>query len=189
MPDAAVGSAPDPFVARFSVLKLLAWAIPSAGMAVLCLPFAVGGLASGKAAATVLGLAGAVGVLFFGLIAAVQTLRLFDRREQVIVDKRGVYVRSHGEKVIGLRSIKGLHRDAGRLGITLYKPSKYPIERRHRQLIWRINGSNARAFFGDVWIWTNTLDRTTPALIEAILAHRPQTDFERELEEISAANR
>jgi hypothetical protein len=189
VPDALAGGAPDPLTARFSIPKLLLWAIPSAGLAVVCAPLAVGGLLSGKAAAFVIGLAGATGVLFFGLIAAVQMLRLFDRRPQVIVDKRGVYVRSHGEKVIGLRSVKGLHRDAGRLGLTLYKPSKYPIERRHRQFIWKINGSSARGFFGDVWIWTNMLDRTTPAITEAILAHRPKTDFEREMEQISAANR
>lgn len=188
MPDAATGSAPKSFVARFSVPKLLAWTIASAGMAVMCFPFALGGLASGAGTGFLLGLAGVIGLLFFGLIALVQTLRLFDRRPQVIVDKRGVYVRSHGEKVIGLRSIKGLHRDAGRLGMTLHKPSKYPIERQHRRFIWRINGSSAREFFGDVWIWANMLDASTPAIIEAILAHRPKTDFERELEEIIAAN-
>ncbi|MBU7581052.1 MAG: hypothetical protein KAF27_11395 [Porphyrobacter sp.] len=189
MPDTPADCAPEPFAARFSIARLLLWAIPSAGLAVVCAPLALGGLTSGKAAAFVIGLAGGAGLLFFGLIAVVQMLRLFDRRPQVIVDKRGVYVRSHGEKVIGLRSIKGLHRDAGRLGITLYKPSKYPIERRHRQFIWKINGSSARGFFGDVWIWTNMLDRTTPAIIEAILAHRPKTDFEREMDEIIAANR
>ncbi len=80
------GSAPEPFVARFSVAKLLAWAIPSGGMAALCLPFAIGGLASGTMAGIVLGLAGAIGLLFFGVIAAVQTVRLFDRRAQATRD-------------------------------------------------------------------------------------------------------
>lgn len=187
MPDAEASSAPEPFAARYSIPKLLARAILSGGMAALCFPFAIGGLASGIAVGLVLGLAGTIGLLFFGLIAVVQAIRLFDRREQVVVNAKGLFVRAHGEKVIGLRSIKGLHRDAGRLSITLHKPSKYPIERWHRRLIWRTNGSGAREFFGDVWIWTNQLDRSCPAILEAVLAHRPRTEFERELEEIIAA--
>lgn len=187
MPDTTQDSAPETFVARYSVPKLLGWAILSGAMAAACAPFAIGVFASEAKIPPLLGFAGIVGLAFFGLIAVVHTLRLFDRREQVIVSAKGLYVRPHGEAVIGLRSIKGLHRDAGRLGITLHKPSKYPIERRHRQWIWRINGSHARAFFGDVWIWTNQMDRTVPEISEAILAHRPKTDFERELEEIIAA--
>ncbi len=181
--------APDILVVRYSVPKLLGWAILSGAMAAACAPFAIGGFASGATIAPLLGLAGIVGLAFFGLIAVVHTLRLFDRREQVVVSAKGLYVRAHGETVIGLRSIKGLHRDAGRLGVTLYKPSKYPLERRHRQWIWRINGSHARGFFGDVWIWTNQMDRTTQEIFDAILAHRPKTDFEREMEELAAAHR
>lgn len=183
------GSAPEPFVARFSVLKLLAWAIPSGGMAALCLPFAIGGLASGKAAGIVLGFAGAVGLLFFGLIAVVQILRLFDRREQVVIDAGGLYVRSHGAGWIALRSIRNMKQDAGRLSLFLHKPAKHPIETRHRRFIYRINGSAARGFFGDVWIWSNQLDRPLGAFVDAIAAHRPQTDFEKQLAETIAANR
>lgn len=176
-------------MARYSVPKLLGWAFLSGAMAALCAPLAISGFASRAAGGLVLGLAGTIGVLFFGLIAMVHVLRLFDRNPQVVVSAKGLYVRAHGAKVIGLRSIKGLHRDMGRLGFTLYKPAKYPIERWHRRLIWRINGNSARGFFGDVWIWTNQMDRTTQDIIAAVLAHRPKTDFERELEGIIAANR
>jgi len=189
VPDAATGSAPEPFVARFSVPKLLAWAIPSAGMAALCFPFAVGGLASGKVAGIVLGLAGAMGLLFFGLIAAVQAARLFDRREQVVIDSGGLTVRSHGAGRIALRSIKGMKQDMGRLSLYLHKPAKHPIETRHRRFIYRINGSAAREFFGDVWIWSNQLDQPLAAFVDAIAAHRPQTDFEKQLAETIAINR
>jgi hypothetical protein len=186
VPETDGQAAPEAFVARYSLTKLIAWAALSGGMAALCLAFAMGrfGLPG------LIGLAlGGSGALFFGTIGAVHIVRLFDRRPQVIIDKRGVYVRSHGEKRIGLRSIKGLHRDAGRLSVTFHKPSKYPIERWHRRLIYRINGSAAREFFGDMWIWTNQIDSSQTALIDAILAHRPQTDFEREIAEIIAANR
>ena len=181
-------SAPEPFVARFSIPKLLAWAIPSAGMAGLCFPFAAGGLASGTVAGLVLGMAGAAGLLFFGLIAAVQTLRLFDRRDQVVIDAGGLFVRSHGAGRIGLRSIRSMKQDVGRLSLFLYKPAKHPIATRHRRFIYRINGSAARGFFGDVWIWSNVLDQPLGAFVEAIAAHRPQTDFEKQLAETIAAN-
>lgn len=188
MPDAAAGNAPDAFVARYSVPKLVVWAALSGGMATLCAPFAIGGFASSAAIGPLLGLAGIIGLVFFGAIAAVFAIRLFNRRAQVVVSTKGLYVRAHGEKVIGLRSIKGMKRDAGRLSLFLHKPAKHPIESRHRRIIYRINGSAAREFFGDVWIWSNQLDKPLGAFVEAIAAHRPQTDFERQLAETIAAN-
>lgn len=187
MPDAAAETAPEPFVARFSIPKLIAWAILCWAIAALCLPIAVGGLASGALAGLPLGLVGLIGVLFFGGIAAAHTIRLFDRRPQVIIDASGLYVRSHGDTRIALRSIRGMHTDLGRLSLTLHKPAKYPIERRHRRLIYRINGSAARGFFGDVWIWSNQLDHPRDAFAAALAAHRPKTDFERQLDSLSAA--
>ncbi len=163
-------------MARFSRLKLIVWAGFSGGMAALSL-YTLG---------FVLGSAGA---LFFGGFATVHTLRLFDRRPQVIIDRHGVYVRSHGDKRIALRSIKGLHTDSGRLSLTLHKPAKYPIESRHRRFIFRINGNAARGFFGDVWIWTNMLDQPQAAFAEALAGHCPQTAFEKLLAATNAANR
>lgn len=178
MPDAGVDGAPKPFVARYSVPKLLGWTALAGGMAAGSLFMAVRG--SGLFALFV----GGAGMLFFGSIAAILAIRLFDRREQVVIDSDGLYVRSHGEKRIALRSIKTMRSDAvsqdmKKLSIYLFKPDKYPIETSHRQFIWRINGSGAREFFGDVWIWTIHLDQATDALVRAIWAHRPATDFER----------
>jgi hypothetical protein len=176
-----VETAPEPFVARFSIPKLVVWAALSGGMAGLSLMMA-------SATSDTFGLViGGIGVAFFGSIAAVHVARLFDRRPQVMIDGNGLYVRSHGDTRIPLRSIKGLHTDMGRLSLGLYKPAKYPIERWHRRLIYRINGSAARGFFGDVWIWSNQLDHPRDAFLEAIAAHRPKTDFERQLDALSAA--
>ena len=128
-------------------------------------------------------------MLFFGLIAAVQTLRLFDRRAQVVIDADGLYVRSHGAGRIGLRSIRAMKQDVGRLSLYLHKPAKHPIETRHRRFIYRINGRAAGEFFGDVWIWSNQLDKPVAAFVDAIAAHRPQTAAERRLAETIAAGR
>lgn len=172
-----------PLVARFSIAKLLGWIALSCGMAAPALLIAVAGWQGAQPFALALG---GAGVLFFGGIAAVHILRLFDRRPQVIIDSDGLYVRAHGEKRIGLRSIRGVHTDMGRLSLTLHKPAKYPIETRHRRFLYRINGSAARDFFGDVWIWSNQLDYPRDAFLEAIATHRPMTEFEKQLAELSA---
>ncbi|OYU97974.1 MAG: hypothetical protein CFE26_28370, partial [Verrucomicrobiales bacterium VVV1] len=83
----------------------------------------------------------------------------------MIIDSDGLYVRSHGEKRIALRSIKTMRPDAitpemAKLSLYLFKPAKHPIKTRHRRFIYRLNGSGAREFFGDVWIWSTHRDRT-----------------------------
>jgi len=180
VPDAPPDSAPEPFVARYSVPKLLVWVALSAGMGAAGLFMAVTG------ASTFTLLVGGAGAAFFGGIAAILTLRLFDRRPQVIIDAKGLYVRSHGEKRIALRSIETMRtddisQDMSKLAIFLFKPAKYPIETRHRRFIWKLNGGGAREFFGDVWIWTTHLDQPTGAVIQAIWAHWPSTEFERRM--------
>lgn len=180
MPDITQDSAPETFVARYSVSKLLGWVALSGGMAAAGLFMAVTG------GSTFALLAGGTGVLFFGGIAAILALRLFDRRPQVIIDAEGLYVRSHGEKRIALRAIETMRTDQlspdmAKLAIFLFKPAKYPIETRHRRFIWRLNGGGAREFFGDVWIWTTHLDQPTGAVIRAIWDHRPSTEFERRM--------
>ena len=180
MPDTTPDSAPEPFVARYSVPKLLVWVALSGGMTAAGLFMAV----TGGSSFTLL--VGGAGVLFLGGIAAILTLRLFDRRPQVIIDGKGLYVRSHGEKRIALRSIETmridqLSPDMTKLAFFLFKPAKYPIETRHRRFIWRLNGGGAREFFGDVWIWTTHLDQSEGAVIRAIWAHRPSTEFERKM--------
>ncbi|WDA42225.1 hypothetical protein [Erythrobacter sp. BLCC-B19] len=169
-------AAGEPFVARFSPLLLFFWLALSAAMALLAL----------KTVGPVLG---SPALVFFGGIAAAHAIRLFDRRPQVIIDGGGLYIRSHGEKRIALRSIKSLHADWGRLSVTVHKPAMYPIERFHRRMIYRVNGSAARGFFGDAWIFTMFLDQPQTAIVEAIRAHRPQTEFERQLEERIAGTR
>ncbi|WP_086737811.1 STM3941 family protein [Erythrobacter colymbi] len=187
MPEVAAESAPEPFVARYSVPKLLVWIIGPGGMALLGWVFAAPALRGGN---LVVAAACALGVLFFGGIAAMHALRLFDRRPQMVIDGQGLYVRSHGETRIPLRSIKSVHSDSiGQISMTLHKPAKYPIETRHRRFIYRINGSAARGFFGDVWVRTSVLDCSQDALLGAMAAHRPMTEFEKQLEERIAASR
>jgi hypothetical protein len=170
-------SAPEAFVARFSVRRLLVWVALSGAMGAAGLFVAL----RGGSALTLL--VGGAGVLFFGGIAALLAARLFDRRAQVIVDGEGLYVRSHGERRIALRDIETMRTDAHsqdmiKLAIFLFDPAHHPIETRHRQFIWRINGLGAREFFGDVWIWTTHLDQPVEAVIRAIWAHFPATERE-----------
>ncbi|MXO51823.1 hypothetical protein GRI42_10970 [Erythrobacter gaetbuli] len=147
-------------------------------MAGLCLAFAFGGFGMSGFTTAILG---GPGGLFFGWIAAVCCLRLFDRREQVVIDGKGIFIRSHGSKRIGLRSIDRMKTDMGRLSLYLFKPSKYPIECAHRRFLYRVNGAMAREFYGDAWIWSTYLDRSLAELTNAIWTHRPQTDFEKKI--------
>lgn len=172
-------------MARYSVGKLLIWGGLSSVMA-------AGGLAMAMQATSLAERgAGALGVVLFGGIASVHVLRLFDRRAQVVIDDRGLYVRSHGATRIALRSIRTMRTDVitaqmSKLCLYLYKPAKYPIETRHRRLIRRLNGEQGtRAFFGDVWIWGTHLDQPVDAIIRAIWAHRPMTEFEKRLDALS----
>jgi hypothetical protein len=173
-------------VARYSIPKQCGRAALSGGMATVGLALA-GGRSGAVDAALVA--SSVVFALMFGFIAAVHIRRVFDRREQVVIDARGLYVRAHGETRIALRSIKGIAQEMGRLSLTLHKPSKYPIETRRRRMIYRLNGPLAKGFFGDVWIWTNQLDQPPAAFVDAIRAHRVLTAFEKDLEERIAASR
>lgn len=190
MPDVTRESAPEHFVACYSFAKLMLWAIIPSVFAAPCLLLIPGLSGIAGPVGFLIGLFGLIGSLFFGGIAAVHTMRLFDRRPQVVIHAGSIYVRSHGDARIPLRSVKGIRTDSlGQIGFTLYKPSKYPIETRHRRFIYRINGSAARGFFGDVWVRTNVLDCSQDALLNAIAEHRPQTAFEKQLAETIAANR
>jgi hypothetical protein len=190
VPDAARASAPEPFTARFSLPRLLLWTIVPGAFAAPCLLLIPGLSGSAGLGGVLIGLFGLFGTLFFGGIAAIHALRLFDRRPQVVVHDRSIYVRSHGDKRIPLRSVRAVRTDSiGQISLILHKASKYPIETRHRRFIYRINGSAARGFFGDVWIRTSVLDCSQRALLDAMAEHRPQTDFEKQLEERIAAPR
>lgn len=188
MPDAAADSAPEPFAARFSVPKLIVWIAGSGMFAAPCLLLVPGLSGSAGPGGVLIGLFGLIGSLFFGGIAAMHLLRLFDRRPQVVIHDRSIYVRSHGDMRIPLRSVKSIRTDSlGQISLTLHKPSKYPIATRHRRFIYRINGSAARGFFGDVWVRTSVLGCSQGALLDAMAEHRPLTDFEKQLEERIAA--
>lgn len=186
MPDARAEGAPEPFVARYSVGKLIGWAAASGGMAAGSLAMALSGSGTGGR------VLGALGVLLFGAIALVPAIRLFDRRAQVVIDERGLYVRAHGATRIALRSIRSMRTDVitpqmTMLCLYLHKPARYPIETRQRRFIRWLNGeAGTHAFFGDVWIWQTHLDQPVDAVIRAIWAHRPMTEFERRLDALSA---
>lgn len=183
-PDALMTDKPEQFVAHYSIAKLLYWILASGAMTATSIAFAMGLFrASGLFALTV----GGFGTLFFGLVTVVFAIRCFDRQPQVLINSKGLTLRPHGIKPIKLRSIERMHIDFGRLSLFVFKPSKYPIERWHRKLIYRINGDGARAFFGDAWIWSSYLDCSLEELVSAIDEHRPKTEHEKKVAEIVAS--
>ncbi len=167
-----------PFEARYSIAKLLGWALLAAPLAAFSASILVGGLRGHSMFATVLG---AIGLLLFGGTILALLSRMVDRRVQLRIDGNRLLLRAHSAKPIPLRSIRKVGTDLGRVMLFLHKPAKYPIEGRLRRFIYRINGSQARPFFGDAWIWTAHYDASKAEVFAAIDAHIVPTASERDL--------
>ena len=179
-------SAVPPFEARYSIPKLLGWTLLAAPLAAFSAVMLTQGLAGGGILTAIIG---ALGLLFFGGAIAAFLRCIFDRRVQLRIDRDGLLLRAHSAKVIPLRSIKRAGTDQGLIRLSLYKPSKFPIEGKLRRLIYRMNGSAAQGFFGDAWIWTAHLNCSKQQVFAAINAHIVPTAFERDLAARSAAGK
>lgn len=171
-------SAAAPFEARYSIPKLLGWLLLAAPFAAFSAMLLAGGLRGGSLFVAVLG---AIGLLFFGGALLGLLRALIDRRVQLRIDGDGLLLRAHSARAIPLRSIRKAGLDSGRIMLFLHKPAKHPIEGRLRRFIYRINGSQARPFFGDAWIWTAHYNASKAEIFAAIDAHIVPTRFERDL--------
>ena len=167
-----------PFETRYSIPKLLGWLLLAAPFATFSAVLLAGGLRDTSLFVAILG---AVGLLFFGGAVLGLLSRMADRRVQLRIDDQGLLLRAHSARPIPLRSIRRIGTDSGRIMLFLYKPAKHPIEGRLRRFIYRINGSQARPFFGDAWIWTWHLGCSKQQVFAAIDAHIEPTQFERDL--------
>lgn len=173
-----VDGAVAPFEARYSIPKLLGWLLLTGPFAAFSAVLLAGGLRGGSLFVAVLG---AVGLLFFGGAVLGLLSRMVDRRVQLRIDDQGLLLRAHSAHPIPLRSIRKIATDRGRIMLFLHKPARHPIEGRLRRFIYRINGSQARPFFGDAWIWTAHYNATKAEIFAAIDAHVVPTRFERDL--------
>lgn len=167
-----------PFEARYSIPKLLGWVLLVAPFAAFSAVLLVGGI---RGVSLFVAILGALGLMFFGGAFLGLLRSLIDRRVQLRIDEQGLMLRAHSRQPIKLRAIRKYGQDSGRIMLFLHKPSKYPIESRLRRLIYRINGSQARPFFGDAWIWTWHYDCSKEQVFAALNAHIEPTAFERDL--------
>jgi hypothetical protein len=167
-----------PFEARYSIPKLLGWLLLAAPFAAFSAILLAGGL---RGTSLFVAILGAIGLLFFGGAVLGLLSRMVDRRVQLRIDDQGLLLRAHSLRPIPLRSIRKIGTDRGRIMLFLHKPAKYPIERALRRFIYRINGSQARSFFGDAWIWTAHYNASKAEVFMAIDAHIVPTKFERDL--------
>ncbi len=167
-----------PFEACYSIPKLLGWMLLAAPFAAFSVEILVGAVRGGSIGGAIIG---AIGLLFFGGAILGFLSRMVDRRVQLRIDDEGLLLRAHSMHPIPLRSIRRIATDLGRIMLFLHKPAKYPIEGRLRRFIYRINGSQARSFFGDAWVWTAYYDASKAEVFAAIDAHIVPTAFERDL--------
>ncbi|ANU06847.1 hypothetical protein [Paraurantiacibacter namhicola] len=167
-------TAPKPFKARYSVPKMLGWVALTTVLVAFCVFIAID-------APGIVGLAGAVGAAVFAIPLAIFLRKLFDRRVQLQIADNTFFLRPHSDKRISLRSIKNFRILDGRIIFLFYKPSKYPIEKPLRRLIYRMNGAQARQFFGDAWMWTSQYDCTAAEIMDGVNAHIELTEFEKDM--------
>ena len=172
MPNAS--PAPAPFEARYSVPKMLGWCALAAVL------FGLSFLAAGSSN-SLFALGGWLGIPFFGAALTVFLTKLFDRRVQLQIADNTFFLRPHSERRISLRSIRNFRILDRRIVFLFYKPSKYPIEKPLRRLVYKINGSQAREYFGDAWMWTSQYDRTAGEIMDGVNAHIELTDFEKDM--------
>ena len=154
--------------------KMLGWTGLAAGMLALSVP--ASGSTNGLYA-----LGGLLGIAFFGTALLVFLPKLFDRRVQLQIADNTFFLRPHSNRRISLRSIKSFGIREGRVIFFFYKPSKYPIEKPLRRFIYRVNGSLAREYFGDAWMWTSQYDCTAGEIMDGVNAHIELTAFEKDL--------
>jgi len=169
-----------PFEARYSIIKMLGWALLASPMAAGAVWILWRSIALGDPAG--IGIGG-LGTAFFGGAVLAFLRCAADRRVQLRIDGSGLYLRPHSARTIPLRSIKGVALATGMVRLRFYKAAKFPIESRLRRFIFRINGSAASDFFGDAWIWTAHYNCTWQQIMDAINAHTVPTEFQRQLAE------
>lgn len=173
------------FAARYSIPKLTFWTILGAPLTGGAAWMVLEGIAIGSITAVIVG---AIGLLLFGGAMAACLRCMINREVQLRIDHDGLFLRPHSDKVIPLRSIRATRRDdLGLIKLLLYRPGNYPIQRRLRRFIYRINGRHAREFFGDAWIWTAHYDCSPDQLFMAIEANIVPTRFEQDLAARAAA--
>ena len=173
-----------PFEARYSLPKLGRWMVVSGG----CLGVSayMVGIAHEAGSPSMLTVT-LLGVAFFGFACLAFLRCAVDRRVQVKIYPAGLFVRAHSKKVIPLRSLSGVVDKGSRVIFGLTKPGKFPIQSRWRRFLFRINSTEAGAYFGNVWIWTTLLDCRPRDILNAVHDFRVPTAFELELRALGAA--
>ena len=167
-----------PFEASYSALKMASWILLAAPLIAASGWMTREGLAGGSLAATIIG---GCGLVFFGGAGLAFLRCMIDRRVQLRIDDAGLFLRPHADKPIPLHSIRSSQIATGMIRLLLYKPSKFPIDGAVRRFIFRINGAQARPFFGDAWIWTAHYDCSADQIFDAINQHIVPTPFEQHL--------
>lgn len=171
-------AAARPFEARYSLLKMSGWALLAAPLVAGSTGMLLRGLEHGSVFGAVIG---GLGLAIFGGAMLAFLGCAADRRVQLRIDDQGLYLRAHADQPTPLRSIRTTELATGMVRILLQRPAKYPIKRRLRQFVYRINGGTARGYFGDVWIWTAHYGCTPGQIYAAMDAHTVPTAFERDL--------
>ena len=161
---------PDRFVARPAPFRILLLLAGAAGFVVL--GFWIAGL-MGPVPRAGREWVGWLSIVFFGLAFIVGIARLFDRRDQIVIDRDGLLWRQRSKSTIPwaeIRSIRTLVIKRQHLMcVELVDPGRFPPT----TLMGRIGSANRMLGFGDFAVSTSGTDRTYRQLSAAIERYAP----------------
>lgn len=109
---------------------------------------------------------GLLGTVFFGPVALALLIRLADRRIRLRITEDAIWVADHSQAAIPLRSVRQVSDMGPWIALWLYKPVNYPPSTRFRRMVRRINGSQLRDQYGDVWFYPGLLDCNRREIME-----------------------
>jgi hypothetical protein len=113
---------------------------------------------------------GWVCVLFFGLATVVIGGRLFDRRDQIVIDERGISWARWSEQTIPWSEVRNVREAQVRrnrfLCIDLAHPEWFPSS----TFVGRLAGANRRLGFGDITISAMGTDKSFGQLKQAVFS-------------------
>ena len=116
---------------------------------------------------------GWLSILFFGLCFVVGLPRLFDRRDQIVVDGSGILWCQWSRTTIPWSAIRAIEKREIRrqkfLCLHLEDPGAFPPA----TLTGRLGGANRALGFGDIALATTGTDRGFDDLVAAIAHHAP----------------
>ncbi|MBQ0770519.1 MAG: hypothetical protein KBT59_01645 [Sphingomonadales bacterium] len=170
------------FEAYYSIPKLLLYLSVCSVIIIACFLLVFQGLSDRVAP---LSIAGVSGLTFFGSLGVLVIFRLFNRREQIRIDSKGVMVREIWSSIIPHESIEAVGLDKNFLWLCLLQPENYPARSLYRRLFGNLASGLPK---GCHYIVDRQYDCSIDEILDALEHFRPKTKHQLEVDRLIAAS-